>query len=44
VVPNHILFIGLLAVFEATAGVLTISGGRKTQLGYLAVIAFYLVL
>ena len=44
VVPNHILFIGLLAVFEATAGVLTISGGRKTQLGYLAVIAFYLAL
>jgi hypothetical protein len=44
VVPNHILFIGLLAVFEATAGVLIISGGRRTQLGYLAVIAFYLAL
>ena len=44
VVPNHVLFIGLLAVFEATAGVLAISGGRKTQLGYLAVIAFYLAL
>jgi uncharacterized membrane protein len=34
----------LLAVFEATVGVLTISGGRKTQFGYLAVIAFYLAL
>jgi hypothetical protein len=44
VVPNHVLFIGLLAAFEATAGVLAISGGRRTQLGYLAVIAFYLAL
>ena len=44
VVPDHILFIGLLVVFEATAGVLAISGGRRTQLGYLAVIAFYLAL
>jgi uncharacterized membrane protein len=44
VVPDHVLFIGLLAVFEATAGVLAISGGRRTQLGYLAVIAFYLAL
>lgn len=37
-------FISLLAVFEAVAGVLVVSGGRKTQLGYLAVIAFYLAL
>ena len=44
VVPDHVLFIGLLAAFEATAGVLAISGGRRTQLGYLAVIAFYLAL
>ena len=44
VVPDHVLFIGLLALFEATAGVLAISGGRRTQLGYLAVIAFYLAL
>jgi hypothetical protein len=44
VVPDHVLFIGLLAVFEVTAGVLAISGGRRTQLGYLAVIAFYLAL
>jgi uncharacterized membrane protein len=44
VVPNHVLLIGLLAVFEATAGVLTISGGRRTQFGYLAVIGFYLAL
>jgi len=44
VVPNQVLFIGLLVAFEATAGVLAISGGRRTQLGYLAVIAFYLAL
>jgi hypothetical protein len=44
VVPDHVLFISLLAVFEAIAGVLVIGGGRKTQLGYLAVIAFYLAL
>ena len=43
-VPNHVLLIGLLAAFEAAAGVLTISGGRRTQLGYLAVIGFYLAL
>jgi len=43
-VPNHVLLIGLLALFEATAGVLVLSGGRRTELGYLAVIAFYLAL
>ena len=44
VVPGHVPLIGLLALFEATAGVLVLSGGRRTQLGYLAVIAFYLAL
>jgi uncharacterized membrane protein len=44
VVPNPVLFIGLLAVFEATVGVLSLSGGRRTQLGYAGVIAFYSVL
>lgn len=44
VVPNPVLFIGLLVVFEATVGVLSLSGGRRTQLGYAAVIAFYSVL
>ena len=44
VVPNHILLIGLLALFEAAAGVLVLSGGRRTQAGYLAVIAFYAAL
>jgi hypothetical protein len=44
VAQNPVLFIGLLAAFEATVGVLAISGGRRTRLGYAGVIAFYLVL
>lgn len=44
VAPNQVLFIGLLVVFEATVGVLSVSGGRRTQLGYLGVIGFYLAL
>lgn len=44
VVPNQVLFISLLAAFEATVGVLSLSGGRRTRLGYAAVIAFYSVL
>jgi hypothetical protein len=42
--PHQVLFIGLLAVFEATVGVLVISGGRRTRFGYLGVIGFYLAL
>jgi hypothetical protein len=42
--PNQVLFISLLVVFEATVGALTISGGRRTQLGYAGVIGFYLAL
>ena len=44
VAPNQLLFIGLLIVFEATVGLLTISGGRRTQVGLIGVIAFYLAL
>lgn len=42
--PNQLLFIGLLAVFEGTVGVLAILGRRWTQIGYAGVIAFYLTL
>jgi uncharacterized membrane protein len=31
-------------VFEATVGALILSGGRRTQLGYVGVIGFYLAL
>jgi uncharacterized membrane protein len=44
VAPNELLFISLLVVFEATVGALIISGGRRTQVGYVAVIGFYLAL
>ena len=44
VAPNQLLFIGLLVVFEATAGILAVGGGRWTRLGYTAVIAFYVAL
>jgi hypothetical protein len=44
VVPNAVLFIGVLAVFEATVGVLALCAGRWTRLGYAGVIAFYLAL
>jgi hypothetical protein len=44
VIPSHVLLTGLLAVSEAAAGVLVLSGGRRTRLGYLAVIAFSLAL
>jgi hypothetical protein len=44
VAPHQVLFIGLLATFEATVGALVLSGGRRTWFGYLAVIAFYLPL
>ena len=44
VAPHQVFFIGLLAVFEAVVGVLTVLGGRWSQLGMAGVIAFYLVL
>ncbi len=44
VAPNQVLFIGMLVVFEATVGALAVSGARRTQLGYLGVIGFYLAL
>ncbi len=42
--PNEVLFISLLVAFEAIVGLLILSGGRRTRLGYLAVIGFYLAL
>jgi hypothetical protein len=44
VAPNQLLFIGMLTVFEAAVGALVLSGGRRTQLGYAGVIAFYAAL
>jgi hypothetical protein len=45
VVPqHHVLLIGLLVLFEAAVGLLVLSGGRRTQLGYIAALAFHLLL
>ena len=40
VAPNVVPWISLLVVFEATVGALVLSGGRRTQLGYVGVIGF----
>jgi hypothetical protein len=42
--PNVGLYIGLLIVFETAVGVLAVTGGRRTQVGYAGVIGFYLAL
>jgi hypothetical protein len=42
VLPNQDLFIPLLIVFEATAGVLVLCGGRWTQLGLVGLIGFHI--
>lgn len=44
VVPTQELFISLLAAFELAVGVLIVSGGRRTQIGLAAAIAFHLAL
>jgi uncharacterized membrane protein len=44
VAPHVVPWIGLLVAFEATVGALVLSGGRRTQLGYVGVIGFYLAL
>ena len=45
VVPaNSVVLIGLLVLFEAVVGVLILGGGRWTQLGYGAAVAFHLAL
>ena len=42
VVPNTGFFITILIVCEAVAGVLVLSGGRRTQLGLVALIGFHI--
>lgn len=42
VVPNTELFISLLIVAQATAGALILSGGRRTQVGLVALIGFHI--
>ena len=42
VVPNTESFITLLIIAEATAGALILSGGRRTQVGLIALIMFHI--
>lgn len=42
VLPHQWLFISLLILFEATAGVLVVTGGRWTQTGLLGLIGFHI--
>lgn len=42
VVPNTEVFITILIVAEATAGALILSGGRRTQIGLMALIGFHI--
>jgi len=42
--PHHVLWIGLLVVFEAAVGALAVAGGRRTQLAYMAAIVFHVAL
>lgn len=44
VVPNVYVFIPLLIAFEAAVGLLVLSGGRGTQLGYAGAIGFHVAL
>jgi uncharacterized membrane protein len=42
--PNQGLYIGLLILFETAVGLLAVTGGRWTRLGYAGVIGFYAAL
>ena len=42
VVPHTEFFITLLIIAEATAGALILSGGRRTQVGLIALIGFHI--
>jgi hypothetical protein len=42
VLPNQVLFITLLILFEAAVGALILSGGRRTQVGLIGLIGFHI--
>jgi uncharacterized membrane protein YphA (DoxX/SURF4 family) len=44
VVPHPTAWISLLVAFELCVGILAVLGGRKTQLAYVAAIAFHVAL
>jgi hypothetical protein len=38
VAPHYLFFIGLLVIFEATMGVLVLSGGRRAEIGMIGIL------
>ncbi len=44
VAPDQWLFIGLLIAFEAIAGILVLTGGRRAELGMVAMLGFHVAL
>jgi hypothetical protein len=44
VVPNHVLFISILIVYEAAVGLLVLSGGRRAEVGLIGAIGFHIAL
>ena len=38
VAPHYLFYIGLLVIFEATMGVLVLSGGRRAELGMVGIL------
>jgi uncharacterized membrane protein YphA (DoxX/SURF4 family) len=44
VVPSHEVFIWVLVAFELAVGMLVMLGGQRTQLAYVAAIAFHIAL
>ncbi len=44
VAPRQGLFIGLLVVFEATVGLLVVTGGRRTQAALVLIMGFHVAL
>jgi hypothetical protein len=38
VAPHYLFFIGLLVVFEATMGLLLLSGGRRAEIGMIGIL------
>jgi len=44
VAPNQELWIGLLVAFEAVAGLLVLAGGRRAEVGMIAMLGFHVAL
>jgi len=41
VAPHYLFFIGLLVIFEATMGLLVLSGGRRAEVGMIGILGMH---